>query len=122
MQPSAISAFALPEGRQHAALTCDAAHLMPNLRDYVLRSDPRVEAQGPSVKGDYYSRASRGPFDLVAFRVACNSAAAFLPFLVIEFETHVFHLDFDGDVVRQAAAAASTAPAHLPECNTLSPQ
>jgi hypothetical protein len=93
-----LSARSAPsEGSQHAALTCDAAHLMPNLRDYVLRSNPHVQAQGRSIKGDYYSWAGRGPFDLVAFRAACDAVAALAPFLVFEFETQMFHVDFDGD-------------------------
>ena len=43
------------------------------------------------------SWAGRGPFDLVAFRAACDAVAALAPFLVFEFETQMFHVDFDGD-------------------------
>src|SRR6478752_2018807 len=70
---------------------------MPNLRLSVQRTSPRVTAAGSVIKGIYYSRAAIGPYDAVAFYLACDQHLEPLPFLVADFGLGRFFLDTDRD-------------------------
>src|SRR5215204_5218328 len=68
---------------------------MPNLRMSVQRTNPRVIATGNVIKGIYYSHSSIGPYDAVAFYLACDQHLEPLPFLVADFDRGRFFYDTD---------------------------
>jgi hypothetical protein len=68
---------------------------MPNLNGLVLRTSPRVLAQGQLIKGLYYSESLIGPHALAAFFIACDRILEANPFLVMDFRSR--HYSFDGD-------------------------
>jgi hypothetical protein len=78
---------------------------MPNLRMSVQRTNPRVIATGNVIKGIYYSRASIGPYDAVAFYLACDRHLEPLPFLVADFDRGRFFLDTDRDGCADASGS-----------------
>lgn len=80
-------------------------HHMPNLRMPVQRTNPLVIATGKVIKGIYYSRAYIGPYDAVAFYLACDQHLEPLPFLVADFTLGRFFLDPDRDGCADASGS-----------------
>src|SRR5215212_418934 len=78
---------------------------MPNLRMSVQRTSPRVTAAGSVIKGIYYSRASVGPYNTVAFYLACDQHLEPLPFLVADFDRGRFFVDPDRDGCADASGS-----------------
>jgi hypothetical protein len=68
---------------------------MPNFHGLILRSSPRVAAQGRLIKGLYYSESQNGPYTLAAFFIACDRILEANPFLVMDFRSR--HYSFDGN-------------------------
>ena len=70
---------------------------MPSLHGLILRSSPRVVAQGRLIKGLYYSDSLNGPHSLAAFFIACDRILEENPFLVMDFRSRRYSFDGDRD-------------------------
>ncbi len=84
----------------HATLmqSCPAGRQpMPQLNGLVLRTNPQVLATGRLIKGLYYSYGSSGPYDMVAFYMACDGHSEPAPFVVTDFRSRQLFFDRDRD-------------------------
>ncbi|MBQ0821527.1 hypothetical protein KBI52_15100 [Microvirga sp. HBU67558] len=70
---------------------------MPELNGLILRTNPQVLATGRLIKGLYYSYGPTGPYDMVAFYMACDGHSEPAPFAVTEFQSRQLFFDRDRD-------------------------
>jgi len=92
---------------QRASADCTPHSTMPPLERYILRSAPKVVAGGRLIKGLYYSKQADGPFDLVAFHIACDRILQPRAFLIADFVARRYFFDGNLDGCADAVGTLS---------------